>query len=324
MTMLSSGHRRNSCVRFRTQLLALCIALSICEHVQPQQVPITELNDRVDQDLRLIKVAEHDHLPNSKLGYLWARLASDYAEQANFARAEDAYFHSLRLLKDTPEAQTNYATLLDNLGVFYLAYNRREEAENYLKEALALRKKQNDLTALGVSQLHLAELALADHKFKQAEQIAAEAHTNLTAAGDSGKKGLIGALVALTYARCSRDKCAEGLHNAEQAMDLTRLVYPSDSLPIGHMLMAIGFAKWKTGDTEEAEKMMVRGIQIITRQNAPGSPYPRNALAEYRSFLVAMHRSVDVKRIEDQLATMTPQPCTNCTVSVYSLSNAMR
>lgn len=324
MTMLPVGHRRNPCVRFRTQILALCIALPICEHARTQQVSLTELNNRINQELRLIKVAEHDHLPNSKLGYLWAQLASSYAQQADFARAEDAYFHSLRLLKDAPEAQTNYATLLDNLGVFYLAYNRREEAENYLKKAFAARTTQGDITALGVSQVHLAELALAYHRFKEAEHIAEEAHTNLTAAGDSGKKGLIGALVALTYARCARNKCAEGLHNAEQAMELARLVYPSDSLPAGHLLMAIGFAKWKTGNNQEAEKTMLQGIQIITTQNAPGAPYSRNALSEYRSFLVATHRSADAKRIDDQLAAMTSQPCANCTVSVYSLSNAMR
>ena len=324
MTMLSSGHRRNPCVRFRTQFLALCITLSICEHAQLQQISLTELNDRINQELRSIKVAEHDHLPDSKLGYLWAQLASSYAQQADFGRAEDAYFHSVRLLKDAPEAQTNYATLLDNLGIFYLAYNRREEAENYLKKALVERRKQSDMMALGVSQIHLAELALADHRFKEAEHLANEAYANLTAAGDSGRKGLIGALVVLAYALCERNKCIEGLHDAEQAMDLARVVYPSDSLPAGHILMGIGFAKWKTGDNEEAEKMMLQGIQIITTQNAPGAPYSRNALSEYRSFLVAMHRSADAKRIDDQLAAKTSQPCANCTVSVYSLSNAMK
>ena len=71
-------------------------------------------------------------------------------------------------------------------------------------------------------------------------------------------------------------------------------------------------------------KMMLQGVHIITTQNAPGAPHSRDALLEYRDFLKAMHRSLDVKRIDDQLAQATPQPCANCTVSVNSLSNALR
>jgi tetratricopeptide (TPR) repeat protein len=324
MTMLSYIHRTNPCVRFWTQAVVLCIALSICEHALPQQISITEIQEAVKLDVRLIRVAEHDRLPNAKQGYLWARLASEYAQLGDFARAEDAYFHSIQLLKDLPEARANYATLLDNLGVLYLAYNRRDDAERYINEAFTARREQGNTANLGISQLHLSEVALADHKFKDAERFAAEANANLSAAGDEGKKGLIGTLVALAYARCSRDKCTEGLRNAEQAMELARLVYPNDSLPIGHALMALGFANWKSGNGQQAEKMMLEGINIITTQNAPGTPYSRNALSEYRTFLAAMHRPQDVKRIDDQIASMAPQTCANCTVSVTTLSHAMR
>jgi len=323
MALPHSGHRRNPCVRFRTQALTLCIVLSVGEHARPQQFSTTTQKD-IAQERHMIDLAEREHLPDAKIGYLWARLASDYAAQADFGRAEDAYFRSLRLLKNAPEAQKNYATLLDNLGVLYLAYNRRAEAEQYLTRGFAARRRQDDIAALGVSQLHLAELALDGHKFKQAENIAAEAQANLRSAGDSGRAGLIGALVTLAYARCEQHKCAEGLRDAEHAMDLARLVHPADSLPTGHVLMAIGYARWKTGDSEEAERMMLQGVQIITTQNAPGAPHSRDALLEYRDFLKAMHRSLDVKRIDDQLAQATPQPCTNCTVSVNSLSNALR
>jgi hypothetical protein len=323
MTMLHSGHRRNPCVRFRTQALTLCIVLSVCEHARPQQFSTTTQKD-IAQKRHMIDLAEREHLPDAKIGYLWGRLASDYAAQSDFVRAEDAYFRSLRLLRNAPEAQKDYATLLDNLGVLYLAYNRRAEAEQYLTRGFAARRKQDDIAALGVSQLHLAELALDGHKFKRAENIAAEAQANLTATGDSGRVGLIGALVTLAYARCEQHKCAEGLRDAEHAMDLARLVYPADSLPAGHVLMAIGYARWKTGDSEEAERMMLQGVHIITTRNAPGAPDSRDALLEYRDFLKAMHRSLDVKRIDDQLAQATPQPCANCTVSVNSLFNALR
>ena len=323
MTMLHSGHRRNPCVRFRTKALTLCIVLSVCKNARPQQFSTTTQKD-IAQERHMIDLAEREHLPDAKIGYLWGRLASDYVGQADFARAEDAYFRSLRLLRNAPEAQKSYATLLDNLGVLYFAYNHRGEAEQFLTRGLATRRKQDDIVALGISQVHLAQLAHADHKFKQSENLATEAQANLTAAGDAGRAGLIGALVALTYARCERNKCAEGLQDAERAMNVARLIYTSDSLPAGHVLMAIGFARWKIGDSQQAEKMMLEGVHIITTKNAPGAPYSRLALLEYRDFLKSMGRALDVKRIDDQLAQATPQPCANCTVSLNSLSNALR
>jgi hypothetical protein len=105
MTMLHSGHRRNPGVRFRTQAFTLCIVLSVCGHARPQQFSTTTQKDIVQ--------AEREHLPEAQIGYLWGRLASDYAGQANFARAEDASFRSLRLLRNAPEAQKSYATLLE-------------------------------------------------------------------------------------------------------------------------------------------------------------------------------------------------------------------
>jgi hypothetical protein len=324
MTMLPLCHRTNPCVRFWTRALTLFIVLSICEHAQPQQTKPIATTEEIAQERHVIDLAERDHVPASAIGYLWGRLASDYAERADFLRAEDAYLRSLHLLADVPEAKKNYSTLLDNLGVFYLAYDRWADAEPYLKRGFAERKKQGDVMALGVSQVHLAQLALAHHKFKQAENLAADAQEKLTAAGDPGKASLIAALVSLTYARCERNECAEGLRNAEQAMDLAHLVYPSDSLPTGHVLMAIGFALWKTGDNQGAEKMMLEGIHIITTKNVPGAPYPRLALFEYRSFLNSMHRTLDVKRIDDLIAQTTPQPCSNCTVNVNGMANALR
>jgi cytochrome c-type biogenesis protein CcmH/NrfG len=108
------------------QALTLCIVLAVGEHTRPQQFSIKTQKD-IAQERHLIDVAEREHLPDAQIGYLWGRLASDYAAQADFARAEDAYFRSLRLLRNAPEAQKNYATLLDNLGFLYLAYDRRAE-----------------------------------------------------------------------------------------------------------------------------------------------------------------------------------------------------
>ena len=86
---------------------------------QTQIASIMPLPERITQELGLIHAAEQEHLPDVQLGYLWARLASDYRDKADFSRSEDAYNRSLRLLKAAPEAKADYATVLDNLGILY-------------------------------------------------------------------------------------------------------------------------------------------------------------------------------------------------------------
>jgi tetratricopeptide (TPR) repeat protein len=307
--------------------LTLVLAFSLWIHAasaQTQTASIMPLPERITQELGLIHAAEQEHLPDVQLGYLWARLASDYRDKADFSRSEDAYNRSLRLLKAAPEAKADYATLLDKLGNLYLIYGHKDEAESCMKKSLAIRQELGNVTNIGLSHEHLAEVALARHKFKDAERAASEAYQILVTAKGSDTTGLAAVLVTLTYARCEQNKCAEGLQSAEQALSIVRTQYQPDSLHVGHTLMALGFAKWKMGGNQDAEKAMLQGIQIIRTLNAPGDPNTRYAFMEYRDYLKAMHRSLDVKQIEEQLATSTHQPCASCSVSVYSLSNAMR
>jgi hypothetical protein len=317
---MSSGLRRYRCV------LAVCLVLMVCACSRSQQVSQPELKAQIDKELRAVRAAEHDHLSSTGVGYLWSRLAVDYDDLADLPRAEDAYLRAIRLLKDAPEqrAQERYATMLDRLGSLYMAYHRVDDGAEYLKKSMAVRATMGDRTALGVSEMHLAEVELARNRFREAEKSAVEAQTNLTAAGDVGKDGLLATLLTLTFARCSLNRCAEGLRDAEHAMELARMVYPNNSLPFGHVQMALGFAQWKTGNSEAAEKAMLEGIRIIREQNAPGSPYPRNAMMQYRKFLQAMRRNDDVKRLDKGLAETMPAPCASCTVNVNGLSNAVR
>ena len=231
------------------------------------------------------------------------------------------------MLKDSPEGPAHelYAIMLDRLGGLYLAYNRVDDGAEYLKKSMAVRAAMGDRKALGVSQMHLAEVELARSRRKDAEKHAMEAQANLTTAGDADRDSLLATLLILSFARCGMNQCAEGLRDAEQAAEMARsMAYPENSLFFGHVLMTVGFARWKLGDNEAAEKAMLEGIRIIREQNQAGSPYPRNAMMEYREFLQAMHRKDDVKRLDKELSETMPATCANCTVNVNSLSNATR
>ena len=102
---------------------------------------------------------------------MWAQLASEYEYAAEFLKAEDAYNKSLHLLKTAPSAQAEYAGTLESLATLYLLYGHVDEAESVRKQALAVHKKLGDRFNIGLSQIHLANIAIARRQFKKAERL---------------------------------------------------------------------------------------------------------------------------------------------------------
>jgi tetratricopeptide (TPR) repeat protein len=100
---------------------------------------ITSSQARIAQDLKLVRAAEQQHLPAAQAGALWGELGAEYQHATEFPQAEDAYYRSLRLLKDAPSVREEYAATLDNLASLYLVYHRVDDAESARKQALMVR-----------------------------------------------------------------------------------------------------------------------------------------------------------------------------------------
>jgi tetratricopeptide (TPR) repeat protein len=263
------------------------------------------------------------HLTRAQTGILWGRIASGYQDEAEIAAAADAYDRSLELLRTEPAARADYATVLDNLGSLYLETGRPNEAENYGNEALRVREALGDQLAIASSQHHLAEVFLVKRRFGDAEKEASMALEAQAAADDPDAGDRVGALLTRTYARCFSGKCAEGLQDAEQAMAIARTGFQPDSVPAAHIWLALGLAQWKTGAVEDADTSMRRGIEILRTRMSPADPLLLGALTQYSTYLEAVHRKPEARRVEEEVARENRQsePCTTCTVSIYGLAN---
>jgi tetratricopeptide (TPR) repeat protein len=310
-----------------TWLLTLVPIFLLAVCTSPPQAtgqPNPNLSSKISEDLHQVHDAEQQHLSNAHRGFLWATLAADYRDAADFVRAEDAYNHSISLLKDAPEAAINYATALDNLGTLYLNYDHSEEGSACMKKALAIRRQLGNPIHLAMSLQHLADLDIALRKFKDGEKEASEAYQILTSA-NAQPASFIAVLDSIAYARCKQNRCALGLLDAQHALEIARATIPHDSLQFGLSLVTFGFLQSKTNHLDDAEKSILSGIEIVKMQTAVGDPTLFYAMIEYRDFLKTAHRNAEAKQLDAQLANSTVrQPCAACSVSVYSLSNAMR
>jgi tetratricopeptide (TPR) repeat protein len=295
--------------------LAVCVASA---RAQSQK-----LLETIEEDRAQIQAAEREHLSEEHQAYLWANLAADYRLAADFSHSEGAYDRSIQMLKDLPDSRTNYATVLDNLGALYLTYARKEEASTCMKKALAIRQQLGDKVNIAISLQHIADLDVARHKYKDAEREADEASPALLANVDTNGSSAVAVLSTLAYARCRLNRCAQGLEDAQHALALARTILPSQSLRFGLTLLVLGYVEWRSGQPQDAEINLLQGLDIVKKQTEPGDPILVYSMMEYRAYLTAMHRGPEVKALNAQLANMQ-RPCSNCSVSVHSLSNAMR
>lgn len=323
MTMLSRFHRKNSCVHFWT--LAFTLTAAFPGYAQIQQPSVTTLADRIAQDRQTIQQAEQQHRSDEIIGYLWAVLASDYRKAGNFAGSEDAYFKAIPLLDQSPTATRNYATVFDNLGVLYLTYGRVDEAEQYNRRSAKIRSKLGFPLDQARSEQHMAEINLARHKFKDAEEESTRALEVMTRLDDPEKLDVVSALNTLALTHCSLKDCVQGMEYAQRSMNLVRSSFGEESAPAAHSLIVVGFAEWKLGKLDKADETMRSAIQLIKAREGEESRGLVLAMLEYRNYLKGVHRDREAKDIDQELALVRQQSpvCAAC-VNVHALSNAMK
>jgi tetratricopeptide (TPR) repeat protein len=323
----NSSRGKRMIVRLKVELLLLT-ALSLGSTVWGQTNPqIASRQARIDQIQQSIRDGEQQHRSPEKQGVMWVRLALEYQSVASFSKAEVAYNTSLRLLKTTPTARADYAAALDDFATLYLSYGRVDDAESTAKQAFAERKKLGKLSDIGLSQIHLADIALARRQFKKAEQLAQSGVQGMQSASNPAPAGLLSGFISLTYARCSMGRCQEGVTSAEQAVAFAAKAFEPGSPATGFALETLGFAQWKSGAPQDGEKSMLQGIQVLRAKLAPDDPRLAGAMLQYRTYLLEANRQAEEQDIQQQVRSMTRQAgitCSGCAISVNSLSNGLR
>jgi tetratricopeptide (TPR) repeat protein len=285
------------------------------------------LRDRITATRQKIDTAASWHATDDQLGLLWLQVASDYADEFDFQRSEEAFAHSLKLLRTSPE-QKHYAAALDSLGSVYLVTDRLKESESCRRKALAIYEGFGDKVGASQVRIGLSIALVHEHRFAESEEESAKALKSLQEQKDPNKYVLVNGLLSSSYAKCFQGRCDEGLIAASQAMTLVRAMLPKDSLVEAAALMVLGFEKWKTGDEAEGEKAM-REALVLLRQET-NMPYAKlvdaqlKVLTGYTSYLKATHQKAMAKQIENEMARLKgeqpPSSCKDCTVNAVALS----
>lgn len=290
--------------------------------MQPDQI----LRNRIMENQAKIDTAASWHATDEQLGVLWRQLANYYADELDMQRSEDAFMHSVKLLRTSPD-QTLYAGTLTDLAALYLETVRLKEAESYGNKALATYEGIGDQRGAALARMGLAIALLRGKRFAEAEDASAKALKVLEGEGTLDRNSFVQGLITNSYAKCFQNRCDEGLVTARQALGVADAEFAKDSRERITSLMVVGFEEWKTGALTDAEKAMHEALELLRQKKDLPSPIlvdsQLSALKTYTDFLKATHQKAMAKQMENEITRLkdaqTPA-CKNCTVNVMSLA----
>lgn len=306
--------------------IVLLLSVVACPSQVPELLVVrpSSLQETIANEVQQIKSDTDQHRADDHLGFMWARLASDYRQAGDFVASEDAYLKALGLLDHGSTARRNYATTLDNFAMLYLSYQRFEDAEKYLKRALEVRKEVGIPLDQARTEQHMSEIDLFRRNYKEAENRAARALQTMLDQNDPNRLDIIAALNSLTYARCLRGRCEQGAQDALRSLDIARSAFGENSVGTACALLAVGFAEWRLGRLEAAEETMLKAVNMLKAYLGPDSKTVLLAMRQYRDYLKSVHRDTEADGIERDIASNARGPgCKNC-INVHSLSNSLK
>lgn len=119
------------------------------------------------------------------VGAIWWRIATAYQWSGENVAGEDAYRRSLEANRRGRKNELNVAASLNNLGTFLAGLGRQEEAEQLLKQALALQEKVEGAASKSAvnSMNNLAMLYFRMGRLDEAQILATRARTRADESG---------------------------------------------------------------------------------------------------------------------------------------------
>jgi hypothetical protein len=236
----------------------------------------------------------------------WLKLAVLLQDAARYRESEDAYLRTMDLVKSQDPATV--ADVQDNMAMMYVESGQLTKAEPMERQALATREKEHDQLGAGVSHMHLAMLLLGEGALHSAETEAEIAvrllvpeYSSSSANSAATPEEKMTALIDLSLVRCASGAWATTVPSLSWALKIAHASYPDISIPVGYINFLLGYADWKTGESQSGDELMKQGVHELATQLGWGHPAYLRALRQYRAYLTQTGRKAEARRIASEL-----------------------
>lgn len=247
--------------------------------------------------------------PNSKDWHAWLKLAVLLQDAGSYRQSEDAYRQTISLLR-APDPLV-VADVFDHMGTMYVASGQLSKADPVERHALAIRENQHDNLGAGVSHMHLAMLLLGQNNSQSAQTEAQTAvnllvpeYAHLTGTSSATPEEKMTALIDLAQVQSASGADQAAVPSLQWALQIAHQNYPDDSLPVGYIEFLLGHAYWKSGNPQDADKLMAGGVQKLAHVIGWGHPAYLGTLRQYEVFLVATKQRDKAQQVSAEIARL--------------------
>ena len=319
-------HRHHVCgLPVLVRAVAIAWAFVTCT-ASTQAQPSPASTSRTETLRTMIKSAASKHAAAEQLGTLWLQLANEYRRQFQLSEAEDAFAHSLSLLRSSA-AQSAYAESLDGLGWLYFATWRPEDARNCLRRSLEIYQVLGDRARAAEVHGTIAQILLFEHRYHDGEAEISEGLKEFRSQPHPDSREISAALIVHSYALCFQGRCNAALDDANLAMTLAQSVLPANSFEIAEVWLARGFDLWKSGLPDEGERSMSEALRMLRNQtDVPPQLLAisrLDALRWYADCLKANHHKTEARQIKSEILQLQSEQhsaSSSSTVSAAALA----
>jgi len=272
-----------------------------------------------------VRVATEKHAGPEELGNLWRALAIYYQNELDVDKAEDAYIHAIRLLRDT-QLKAQYAGSLHGVAQIYVMESRLKEAQKDLALALAIFEGIGDTRSAASVRETVAVALMRDHKFKEAEIEASRVVAMLESIDHPVMSELENAYATRARAVAGQGRPEDSIRDATHAHALAMENSGANSINSMVTLLVQGEVQMQAGLESEGEQSITEALKLErARTDLPpvmSSTLEASMLEVAATSLRRAHRKQDAKALEEQMRqaqSAARAGCGGCTVSVSSL-----
>jgi hypothetical protein len=312
---------------------------SFCSHSAPAQTVAPQPSraqafDLIQQghlDLAITVLEQEVEAPNrstAQRGRSYALLGYAYKEQGKFEPARRAFDRALRLIEIQGKHSSDYAGTLDVYAGLLMTTGNLESASKALHEAAAVDLRLANHGDLARIYSHTAELEIEQKKYKKAKEALSIARREALLSSPSGSTILPDIDSTSGWLAVSTGKFNEGISAYSTALAESRQEFGERNAVTGWSYLLLGKAEQLDHDFPQAARSMERGLEIL--KESMGTTNIRYLTGElaYSDLLDHAGSHAEALRVSSaanrSLKGLGVQPCTNCTVSVWSLQHQER
>jgi tetratricopeptide (TPR) repeat protein len=251
-------------------------------------------------------------------GYLILGLSSQ--GRGNFIDAQMAFEHSLRILKHDREHVEDYASALDNYAGLYEDLGQLDLAVPMYQKALRMRQRIGEHTGTAQSLLELAQLALAQHRVRQAHKYFEQASKQIQSGADLTDDGKALLLETQGSVAMAEHEASAAIAPYQQALEIVERSRGEQHWLAGWEYALLGNANAASGDLSVALADMRNGVAILDHALGKGNPKCQAAELAYARVLDLIGLHVEAAQMRQTVERVrkdhSGNQCAGCTVSV--------